>query len=254
MAIRSHLFQLLLLALERVGDRLLLVLQAKNSTVSLGNFGSQGLNAVVQLSALLLELFSLQIVCSGRLVLEVGVAVLELSQLTVLVVDLLLHHLAFLLQLVQDVVQVAFHGGLLVFKSIISILMVIGELSDLILVFLDGRVQLLLEAQLLLFDSLLEALLLLVMELLELVELRLGLEGVVVDGLLDLMLLLFELLLQLLLSLLVPLFDGGDGVALGGFKLAELLQSVVASLLSFDQLLLDDVSVLLVLAFLHLLR
>jgi len=137
----SELFNQLVFAFHLTGDTVLLILKAENCTFSLGYFGAELLNSVVEISSLLGKFVSLGVVSFVGGILQSLIVFFDLGKLLLSTFKLLLHHLIFFFILIKNVLEVALHRGLLLLKPVERIFMVIIHLCDSFFVVVDSLIQ-----------------------------------------------------------------------------------------------------------------
>lgn len=137
----SELLNELVFAFHLAGDTVLLILEAEDCTFSLGHFGAELLNSIVEVPSLLGELVSLRVVCFVGGVLQCLIVFFDLRQLLLSTFKLLLHHLIFFFILIKNVLEVSLHRLLLLLEPVEGIFMVIIHLCDSFLVVVDSLIE-----------------------------------------------------------------------------------------------------------------
>ena len=213
-----------------------LVFDRYYGSFSLGNFSCKLFDFLIEVFSFSGKFLWLVIILLAALFLQVIVAIFKLRKISVLIFNLLLHHLIFPLKLIENVSQLSLRCLLVVLKSIIGILMIICHFGDPFLVVFNSLIHFLFASFLFSGDSSLKPILFFFMESLDLSELLFRFRVVLLNKLLDFSVLFFKLLLQLMFSLLQSIFRLLEQISFVGFKVLQLFNSFFFLFLWLHQL------------------
>ena len=181
------------LILNLIVKSLFRILMLHDNSFSFAKFRLQSLNFLVKISSFFTEFLVHWITLVLSAILKISIRFLEFLEILVLVLNLLLHHFIFLLDLSYDVLHISFDRSFFFFKAIVVILVVVGHFIDSVFVFFDLVLHLFVVETLGVVWSFLDLLLFIVIELFDLSKLCRRLCLVTWNEFIDLIFLFLEL-------------------------------------------------------------
>lgn len=139
-------------------------------------------------------------------VLQIHIRFFKLTEIFILIFQLLLHDLIFLLKLIQNILEISLNGIFLFFEDIISFFMIVGHLIYFVFVIFNSSIEFLFISWFFILDTFFEPFFFFIIESFYFIKFLFGSKIVFSNKIFDFIVFFLNLLLKFLFSLLISFF------------------------------------------------